>query len=118
MGVTEIQHAMASAAELEYMTELETAATKLQTFIDKVENAARGYSGFFDAIKVDPEALTKIYEYDVMLLESAPAIQSAIDNIHQSTGTDGMPAAVSHLVTLCREVVTAFEKRSEVIKSL
>jgi hypothetical protein len=116
--VSRLQEDLANSGELEHLAELETATTKLQTFIDKVDGAARGYSGFFDAVKVDQDALAKIYEYDVMLLESATAITSAIDNVEQSMGSDGMPAAVRHLVTLCREIVDAFEKRSEVIKSL
>ena len=116
--VTNLQQEMASNGELEYLDELESAATQLQTFIDKVDGAARGYSGFFDAVKVDQDALAKIYEYDVMLLESAAGISSAIDNVEQSIGSDGMPAAVRHLVTMSRDVVAAFEQRSEAIKTL
>lgn len=116
--IGEIQQDMASSGELMYLDDLETAATKMQTFIDKISNAAYGYSGFFDAIKVNEEELEKIYKYDLVLLESGDEIERAVENIEASIGTDGLPAAVRHLVGLTRELVNAFEQRDEVISGI
>lgn len=116
--VGEIQSDLASSGELQYLDDIETAATKLQTFIDKVSGAAYGYSGFFDAIKVNEEELAKIYEFDVALLEGADEIRRAIDNVESSIGTDGMPAAIRHLVGLTRDLVTTFERRDQVLTEI
>ena len=113
--VGEIQQDFASFGELMYLDDLETAATKLQTFIDKVSNAAYGYSGFFDAVKINEEELAKIYEFDVALLESAGEVSRAVENVEASIGTDGLPASVRHLVGLTRDLVTTFDRRDEVV---
>jgi 5-(carboxyamino)imidazole ribonucleotide synthase len=37
---------------------MEKAAIKLRTFIDKITTAPRGYSGLFDAVKINEKELT------------------------------------------------------------
>jgi len=116
--VGEIQQDLVASGELAYLDDLETAATKLQTFIDKISNAAYGYSGFFDAIKINEEELAKLYEFDSALLESADEVKRAVDNIEASIGTDGLPASVRHLVSLTRDLVTTFDLRDEVVTGI
>lgn len=113
-----VQETMASSGELSYLDDMEKAAVKLQTFTDKIENAAYGYSSFFNAVKINEEELAKLYEFDAGMLDMVDGISSAIDNVESSMGSDGMPAAVRHLVGLTREIVVAFEKRDEVIVSI
>lgn len=110
-----LQKDLTDQGDLEYVDDLETASTKLMTFIDKVGGASYGNSGFFDAIKVNEEELAKIYAYDLSLLERADDISRAVDNVETSIGEEGLPAAVRHLVTLSRELVSAFEARTQVI---
>jgi uncharacterized protein (DUF2164 family) len=110
-----LQQDLANEGDLEYMNDLETASTKLMTFIDKVGGASYGNSGFFDAIKVNEEELAKIYAYDLSLLDRADDIARAVDNVETSIGEEGLPAAIRHLVTLTRELVSAFEGRTQVI---
>jgi hypothetical protein len=102
---------------LENLDELETAAMKVQTFTDKIRTAAYGNSGFFDAIKINKEELTNLYNFDMALLESADESQRAVDNVATSIGEEGQPAAISHLLSVSRDLVTAFEHRSEAITS-
>lgn len=112
-----LQKDLAAEQELDYLDDLETAAMKIQTFRDKVRSASYGHSGFFDAIKVNEEELARLYEFDLALLEGADEIERAVENVESSIGEEGLPAAVRHLVTLSRELVSAFEQRSDVITS-
>ena len=41
-----------------------------------------------------------------------------MDNVETSVGEEGLPAAVSHLRTLSRELVNTFERRAEVITAV
>jgi hypothetical protein len=113
-----LQEDFASSGELTYLDDLEKAAMKLQTFIDKISNAAYGYSGFFDAVKINAEELAKLYEYDLALLDVGEEIERAIENVTASIDTEGLPASVRHLVGLTRDLVTAFERRDEVITAI
>jgi hypothetical protein len=116
--VGEIQQDFASAGELQYLDDLETAATKLQTFIDKVSHAAYGYAGFFDAVKIKEEELAKIYEFDLAMIELGEEIERAIDNINASIDTDGLPASIRHLISLTRDLVSSYDRRDEVVTSV
>lgn len=116
--VGELQEDFAASGNLEYLDDLETAATKIQTFIDKISHAAYGYAGFFDAIKIKEDELAKIYAFDLKLLEMADEIERAIENVSASIDTDGLPAAIRHLVNLTRDLVSTFDQRDEVVTSV
>lgn len=113
--VGNLQKDLANEQEFDQLDDLEGAAMKLQTFIDKVRTATYGNTGFFDAVKINEEELAKLYEHDLALLDRADEISRAVDNVETSIGEEGLPAAVSHLVTLSRDLVSAFEERSQVI---
>ena len=113
--VSELQRQLVSDGSLEFIDDLEAAAIKLRGFIDRVSGAAYGYTGFFDAVRVQQGELEKLYAFDVALLEGVERISSAVDNIAASIGTDGLPAAIRNLVTLSQETIDAYNRRDEVI---
>lgn len=112
-----LQQDLANSGEIFFLDDLEKAATKLQTFRDKIENASYGYSGFFDAVKINEEELGKLYEFDLALLSMDDEIGNAVGNVEISIGTDGLEAAIRNLVTLTRGLVDQYEKRDEVFLS-
>jgi hypothetical protein len=64
------------------------------------QGASYGYTGLFDAVRINDAELTKLYEYDLALLESVDKLASAVDNVETSLGRTGLPAAIRNLVTL------------------
>lgn len=116
--ISDLQQEFSNAGELSYLDDLETAASKIQTFNDKMGHAAYGYSGFFDAVKINEEELLKIYQFDAGMLALEDEIGRAIDNVGSSVGSDGLPAAVRHLVALTRDLVTTYHRRDELITSI
>lgn len=111
----DVQKDLAAAQALSFIDDLEGASTKLQTFIDKIRTASYGNSSFFDAIKINEGELAKLYQFDLELVTKADDIQRGVENVGASVGTDGMDAAVRHVVTLARELVDTYEQRDEVI---
>lgn len=115
--VGNVQQDLIGQGEITSLDEMEKAATKLQTFIDKVQNAAYGYAGFFDAKKIKEDELTRLYDFDVSLLDFVDSVGHAIDNIEASIGSDGFDASIRNLVTLTRDLVSTFDNRGEAITS-
>ena len=62
--LTGIMTEFVDRGDIEYLDKLEGAAVKIRTFVDKIRHAVYGYSGFFDAIKIDETKLDKFYGYD------------------------------------------------------
>ena len=113
--ISDLQADFVSQGELMYVDDLEKAALKVRTFIDKIRRAAYGYSGFFDAIKINEEELARLYEYDAAMLDLVDEVGRAIDNVAASAGSEGLPAAIRHLVAQAQTCLDMFNRRDEVI---
>ena len=113
--VSKLQRQLISAGKIQLIDDLEEGAIKLRIFADRIRRAAYGYAGFFDAVRVNSDELERIYAFDNALLENVDALASAIDNIEASIETDGLPAAIRHLVNLSQEANDALAHRKDVI---
>ena len=113
--VSALQREFISHGEIAYVDDLEAAAIKLRTFGDKVRTAPRGYSSLFEAVKINEDELTRLYEYDSTLLDKLETVSLALDNVQSSVGTDGLPASIRNLETSARECIEAYNRRDEVV---
>jgi hypothetical protein len=68
---SQIQADMVSNGLIAYVDDMEKAAIKLRTFIDKITTAPRGYSGMFDAVKINEPELEAIYQFDYAFFDLA-----------------------------------------------
>jgi len=116
--ISELQKQLVNAGQLEVVDDLEASAVKLRGFIDRVRRASYGYAGFFDAVRINEPELTKDYEYDLVLLQDVEKVKAAVDNVAASIGSDGLPAAIRNLTTICQDVIDAYNRRDEVILSV
>ncbi len=113
--ISGLQRDLISTGGIAYVDDMEAAAIKLRQFIDRVRTASYGYSGFFDAVKINEEELAQVYQYDLALLDAADELKNAVDNVETSMGTDGLPAAIRHLTAIAQQSVDAYNRRSEVM---
>ncbi|HJS28997.1 MAG TPA: hypothetical protein VJ768_05220 [Anaerolineales bacterium] len=113
--VSSLQRDFIASGDLKYVDDLEASALKLRTFSDRVRTASRGYSGLFDAVKINEEELALLYGYDASMLDQAEEIDHAIDNVAASVGTDGLPAALRDLNTRTEDCIEIFNRRDEVV---
>jgi hypothetical protein len=113
--ISSIQTDLISSGGLEFIDDIERAAIKIRQFIDRIRHASYGYSPFFNATKINEEELSKVYEFDLALLENGDGVARAIDNIESSIGTDGLPAAIRHLTTLSQQTIDVYNRRSEMM---
>lgn len=115
--VSALQRDFINQREIAYVDDLEAAAIKMRTFADRIRRATRGYSGLFDAVKINEAELAQLYQYDAAMLELVDQISRAIDNVEASVGSDGLPAAIRHLVTTTQNCIDVFNRREEVFVS-
>ncbi len=111
-----LQAEMVSNGLFTSVDDMEKAALALRTFIDKISTAARGYSGLFDAVKINEKELEAIYQFDAAFFDLGDQVKSALDNVEASLGDEAaLPAAIRNITTLARLAVETFERRSEVV---
>ncbi len=113
--ISSIQQALISQGKIQWIDDIEAAAIKIRTFIDRVKRAPRGYSGLFDAVKINSAELSHIYQYDASLFALSEDLSRAIDHVEESMNSDGFPAAIRNLVTVAQQCLDLYERRSEVV---
>jgi hypothetical protein len=113
-----VQKRLLGSGGIEHMDEVESAATKLRGFIDKLKTAAMGYGGIFDAVQVKEAQLDQLYQFDNALSEGILQISGTIDAIDAAIAAkQGVPEAISRFDDQCRDLVTTFEQRKQVLAS-
>ena len=85
-----LQQDMVSAGKYDLLDEAESAATQLQTFIDRVRTATYGYGGLFDAVRIKEDDLDRVYQFDETLVEYAERIEGAVQRARE--GLEGEEA--------------------------
>jgi hypothetical protein len=93
-----------------------SAVTQLQTFTDRVRLASYGYSGLFDAVKVNEAELEQMYNFDVALFEYVGRLETAIGHLRDLIPTgEGLEQPIRIIQDICREANTTFDQREHVI---
>ena len=104
------------ARMIAYVDDMERAALQLRTFIDKLSTAPRGYSGLFDAVKINEKELEAIYQYDSAFFDLAEQVGRALDNVEASLADEAaLPAAIRNVTSIARMAVETYNRRSEVV---
>ena len=111
-----LQKDLVSAGKIQFVDDLEQAAVQLRTFIDKIGKAARGYAGFFDAVKINQKELEQLYTFDLAFFDLADQVSHALDNVEASIGDEAaLPAAIRNITALGRQAVETFNRRTEAV---
>jgi hypothetical protein len=111
--ISAFQRELISQSEIKWVDDVESAAIKLRQFIDRIRTTTYGYSGLFDAVKINEKELALIYAYDEAMLSMVDVMDRAVANMETSIGSDGFPASVRNLVSTAQQCVEAFDRRYE-----
>ena len=113
---SQLQSDMVSNGMIAYVDDMEKAAIQLRTFIDRISTAPRGYSGLFDAVKINEPELEAIYQFDTALFDLAEQVGRGLDNLEPSLADEAaLPAAIRNVVSLARMAVETYNRRSEAV---
>ena len=113
-----LQVDIADAGQLDFLDDMEKVGRKLRTFTDRIKNASYGYSGFFDAVKINEKELAQIYAFDAAFFDLADQINNGLDNVEAGIGGDGLKAAIRAVNTLARQATETYDRRYQVISGL
>jgi hypothetical protein len=110
-----LQKDIADAGQLDFLDDVDAIGLKLRTFTDRIKNASYGYSGFFDAVKINEKELAQIYTFDTAFFQLATQISNGLDNIEAGIGGDGLKSAIRAVDDLARQVGETYDRRYQVI---
>jgi hypothetical protein len=117
--LAQIEKLLLDGGGLMYMSRTASAKTKIQTYHDRIKAASPGYSGFFEAVKVDEADMEALYRFDEMQFEFADRFRAALDALQAAaTSKQGIDEAILALDSLSIEANNAFSRREEALTSL
>src|SRR5258706_712364 len=76
-ALNQVANAITRGGDLDVINDVETARKRLDKVANRIRYAERGYSGFFDAVKVDETVLAKVYQFDMGLIEDVDGVRAA-----------------------------------------
>jgi hypothetical protein len=102
--------------KMDLLDDVGSAVTQLQTFIDRVRLASYGYSGLFDAAKINEAELEQMYNFDAALFGYVERLEAANDRLRQAIPSgEGLVETVRIVQDICREANSTFDQREHVI---
>jgi hypothetical protein len=111
-----LQTDLISAGKIELLDEVGSAATQIQTFIDRVRTAPYGYAGLFDAARIKEDDLDRVYEFDASLLSYADRIEGAISRAREGIEGEDTRSLILMIRDLAREANATFDERQDVLR--
>jgi hypothetical protein len=112
----EAQKDLIEYSRLDLVDNVGSAVTQLQTFIDRIRTASYGYSGLFDAAKINEAELEQMYNFDAALVEYVERLDAANDRLQDAIPTgEGLVETVRIVQDICREANSTFDQREHLI---
>ena len=110
------QQELINSGKLDLVDDVGRAVTQLQTFIDRVRLASYGYSGLFDAVKINQDELEQMYNFDAALFEYVDRLDTANDRLIEAINTgEGLKEVIRIVQDICREANATFDEREHVL---
>ena len=110
-----LQKDIVDAGQIDFLDDIDSIGLKLRTFSDRIKNASYGYSGFFDAVKINEKELAQIYTFDAAFFDLGEQIDRGLENVEAAIGGDGLKAAIRAVNDLARQAGETYDRRYQVI---
>jgi hypothetical protein len=111
-----LQRDLIDAGQLRLVDDLERVARRLEALTDRIRHAARGYAGFFDAVQIREEELSRLYEFDETLLAEIPHIGEGLSELGTSMSSQaGVAEAIRDLGEAVDRLADYWRRRREVV---
>ncbi len=108
--------ALIEAGRIDQLTAWERLKNRLDALILRFRGAVRGYSGFFDFVRVNEDLLDQVYQHDQVLAQGVDKLAGAIEQT--AGGGDVSETTVRQWIGQAEELDRAFTKRGEMLNGL
>ncbi len=104
---------------LSHMSRTREVKTKLQSYVDRVKSEMPGYSGMWATLKVDEDALDRLYAFDEAQFRYKFKLDTEIMKLEDSVkGDEDFSDAIDAVNDAAEEAIQAFKLREDAILRL
>jgi len=110
------QKELINHGRIDLVDDVGSAVTQLQTFLDRIRTASYGYSGMFDAARINQDELEQIYNFDAALFEYVERLDVATSRLREAISIgEGLIETIRIIQDICREANSTFDQREHLI---
>jgi hypothetical protein len=114
-ALNQVAAALTRGGDLDVINDVETARKRIDKVANRIRYAERGYSGFFDAVKVEETILAKVYAFDMGLVEDVEGVGAAAS---AATGASDARAALQDLIGRIDALDARLSERENVLRGV
>jgi hypothetical protein len=114
-ALNQVAAALTRGGNLDVINDVETARKRIDKVANRIRYAERGYSGFFDAVKVDETILAKVYAFDMGLVEDVDGVRAAAAGATQASDAR---AALQDLIGRIDALDARLSERENVLRGV
>lgn len=104
---------------LKHMSRTREVKSKMQAYTDMVSTAAPKYSGMWATVKIDAEALERIYAFDEAQIRYQIHLEKALNTLEEKVSAgDDFSTELDTIYDTTVEAIEAFKLRDDVILEL
>jgi len=116
--LTDMMRELSSSGRLMEVGPIDLAIKKLDRLENRVRFASYGYSGFFDAVKIEQDQLDSIYKFDLALVEHVDKLEAKLGELKTKAGTaEGLKTTSAEVASMLDEIDRAFDQRYAAINN-
>jgi hypothetical protein len=114
-ALNQVAAALTRGGDLDVINDVETARKRIDKVANRIRYAERGYSGFFDAVKVDETILAKVYAFDLGLVDDVDGVRAAAS---AAPGASDARVAVQDLIGRIDALDARLSEREDVLRGV
>jgi hypothetical protein len=114
----DLEQKLADRRYFDVLTDMDRLVAKMDRVVEKVNHASYGYSGFFDAVKVNEGNLDNMIAFDNKLIDGVNALTTEIDAFKtalSSGATSDLKTRAQNVTDKLESLENTFDQRNEVI---
>ena len=116
--VRDIAQKISDKRYFDVFVDMDRLVAKMDTIAEKINHATYGYSGFFDAVKINEGNLDRMISYDNGLVDGVTSLTDAVDTLKAqllSGDYTNLKDKIQGIVDKLTMLEDTFDKRQEVI---
>jgi hypothetical protein len=106
---------LADAGKIDLLPEVDRVRGRLDTIIARIDGAMRGYSGFFDLVRVDEALLDRVYQHDLQVMQDVELLGATIE---QLPDCEDPAAKLAELHTGLDSLNVNWDRRADILAGL
>jgi len=110
---------MLRSGDMSQMSRLGDVGNRLDRLTERLRHASYGYSGLFAQNQVNEEELSRIYEFDLSLVNNLQYAEEAVKALETAVGTkENVNARAADLEKSLREMDSKVDEREKLLKGV